>query len=111
MRRTTLIAVAAAALVVAAIGVVFVAKRTVRWNDARTMPPPRAAAVRAYAKGDSASGVRAVRLLAARYRAPAGYVDHQASQCFEFGALFRNGTGDDIDKVYVVAHLGNGGAG
>jgi soluble lytic murein transglycosylase-like protein len=70
MRRSALIAAVTAAAVAAGV-TVFLAKRTVRWNDARTMPPPLEAAVRAYAKGDSASGVRAVRLLAARYRAPA----------------------------------------
>jgi len=70
MRRRTLVA-ASVALVLAAIGVVYVAKRTVRWNDARTMPPPLEAAVRAYAKGDSAAGLQSVRLLLHRYRAPA----------------------------------------
>jgi len=71
MRRTTLIGVVFALLVVAGIGAGVIAKRTVRWNDARTMPPPLEAAVRAYAKGDSAAGLQAVRQLLRRYRAPA----------------------------------------
>src|SRR5262245_7505373 len=70
MRRSAVIAAAVAAAL-AALGTVYLAKRTVRWKDARTMPPPLEAAVRAYAKGDSASGVRGVKALLARYRAPA----------------------------------------
>jgi len=70
VRRAAVIAAVTAAALAAGVAV-FLAKRTVRWNDARTMPPPLTAAVRAYAKGDSASGIRAVKVLAARYRAPA----------------------------------------
>ena len=55
----------------AAAGAVLFAKRRVRWNDARTMPPPLEAAVRAYGRGDDGTGLLEVRRLLARYRAPA----------------------------------------
>ena len=71
MRRTVALTALLLALAGAGIGAVWFAKRTVRWNDARTMPPPLAAAVRAYAKGDAAGGLESVRELFRRYRAPA----------------------------------------
>jgi soluble lytic murein transglycosylase-like protein len=69
--RRIVIAVVVAALGAGAAGGLWFAKRTVRWNDARTMPPPLEAAVRAYGKGDDAAGLEAVRTLLRRYRAPA----------------------------------------
>jgi soluble lytic murein transglycosylase-like protein len=69
--RKLVIAVVVAALGAGAAGAVWFAKRTVRWNDARTMPPPLEAAVRAYGKGDDEAGLDAVRTLLRRYRAPA----------------------------------------
>jgi len=71
MRRTVALTAALLVLAGAGIGAVWFAKRTVRWNDARTMPPPLSAAVRAYAKGDAADGLESVRELLRRYRAPA----------------------------------------
>ena len=71
MRRILAVTAALIVLAAAAGGAVWFAKRTVRWNDARTMPPPLEAAVRAYAKGDTAAGMRSVRELLRRYRAPA----------------------------------------
>ena len=71
MRRFVTLTAALLVLAGAAIGAVWFAKRTVRWNDARTMPPPLAAAVRAYAKGDDTGGLASVRELLKRYRAPA----------------------------------------
>ncbi len=71
MRRTVAITAALLVLALAAIGAVWFAKRTVRWNDARTMPPPLTAAVRAYAKGDTVAGLASVREFLRRYRAPA----------------------------------------
>jgi len=69
--RRPLIAVGAAGALVLAGAAVFWAKRTIRWNDARTMPPPLSAAVRAYAHGDDDKGLAEVRRLLSRYRAPA----------------------------------------
>jgi len=69
--RRSLVAAGVAVAVVLAGAAVFWAKRTVRWNDARTMPPPLSAAVRAYARGDEARGLAEVRRLIERYRAPA----------------------------------------
>jgi soluble lytic murein transglycosylase-like protein len=71
MRRTLAITAALILLAAVAILAVRLAKRTVRWNDARTMPPPLTAAVRAYAKGDATAGLLSVRTLLRRYRAPA----------------------------------------
>ena len=71
MRRIIAVIAALIVLAAAAIGAMWFAKRTVRWNDARTMPPPLAASVRAYAKGDAAAGLESVRVLLRRYRAPA----------------------------------------
>lgn len=71
MRRTAALIAALLVIAVAAIGAIWFAKRTVRWNDARTMPPPLAAAVRAYAKGDAAAGLESARTMLRRYRAPA----------------------------------------
>jgi soluble lytic murein transglycosylase len=71
MRRSVLIAATLFLLAASAAGALWLAKRTVRWNDARTMPPPLEAAVRAYAKGDDAAGLGQVRRLLSRYRAPA----------------------------------------
>ena len=71
MRRKAAVAAALVVAVLVAIGAVVIAKRTIRWNDARTMPPPLEAAVRAYAKGDAAAGLQSVKLLLVRYRAPA----------------------------------------
>jgi soluble lytic murein transglycosylase-like protein len=59
------------ALVVAAAVLVWHELRTVRWNDARTMPPPLEAAVRAFATGEDARGLMEVDRLIERYRAPA----------------------------------------
>ena len=63
MRRTLAVVAALSVLAAAAGGAVWLAKRTVRWNDARTMPPPLTAAVRAYAKGDAAAGLASVHEL------------------------------------------------
>ena len=71
MRRTVTITAALLMVAGAGLGAFWFAKRTVRWNDARTMPPPLAAAVRAYAKGDTSGGLLSVRDLLRRYRAPA----------------------------------------
>jgi soluble lytic murein transglycosylase len=71
MRRILTVASALLVLAAAAGGAVWIAKRTVRWNDARTMPPPLEAAVRAYAKGDAAAGMASVEVMLRRYRAPA----------------------------------------
>ena len=71
MRRIVAASLALAALAGLAGGAVWFAKRTVRWRDARTMPPPLEAAVRAYAKGDDARGLDGVRTLLRRYKAPA----------------------------------------
>ncbi len=71
MRRTLAIIAALILLAATAIVAVRLAKRTIRWNDARTMPPPLAAAVRAYAKGDATAGLLSVRTSLRRYRAPA----------------------------------------
>ncbi len=71
MRRKGIIIVAIAAIAAAAVLAVVLARRTVRWNDARTMPPPLAAAVKAYGKGNGDEGRSAVRQLLRRYRAPA----------------------------------------
>jgi soluble lytic murein transglycosylase len=71
MRRTLTVVAALVVLAAAAGGAIWIAKRTVRWNDARTMPPPLEAAVRAYAKGDAAAGLASVREMLRRYRAPA----------------------------------------
>jgi len=71
MRRSVTVTAALLVLAGVALGAVWFAKRTVRWNDARTMPPPLAAAVRAYGKGDDAGGLASVRELLKRYRAPA----------------------------------------
>jgi len=71
MRRTQAIIVAVIVLAGGALGAAWLAKRTVRWKDARTMPPPLTAAVRAYAKGDTSAGLESVRVLLRRYRAPA----------------------------------------
>lgn len=71
MRRGALIA----SIVVGAVGVagvaVWVAKRTIRWNDARMMPPPLEAAVRAFSRDDGDAGLRHVDTFLLRYRAPA----------------------------------------
>ncbi len=71
-RTRRVLAIIAACGVLAAVAAVTIwnAKRTVRWNDARTMPPPLEAAVRAYAKGDAEAGLESVHLLLRRYRAP-----------------------------------------
>ena len=71
MRRTLAVVAALIVLAAAAAGGIWLAKRTVRWNDARTMPPPLEAAVRAYAKGDATAGLTSVREMLRRYRAPA----------------------------------------
>jgi soluble lytic murein transglycosylase len=71
VRRALTIIVGLVLCVATAGGAYWLAKRKVRWNDARTMPPPLSAAVRAYGKGDAASGLASVRTLLARYRAPA----------------------------------------
>src|SRR5262245_35897523 len=71
MRRSLTVIVVLILLLAAAGPAVWLAKRTVRWNDARTMPPPLEAAVRAYGKGDPAAGLAAVREMLRRYRAPA----------------------------------------
>jgi soluble lytic murein transglycosylase-like protein len=71
VRRTAAVLALIAALGAAAIAAYVIAKRTVRWNDARTMPPPLSAAVRAYAKGDGAAGLESIHLFLKRYRAPA----------------------------------------
>jgi soluble lytic murein transglycosylase-like protein len=71
LRRTIIVIAALIGLLGAAGAAVWLAKRTVRWNDARMMPPPLEAAVRAYAKGDAAAGLAAVREMLRRYRAPA----------------------------------------
>jgi len=71
MRRTKAVIAALVVLAAVAAVAVWVAKRTVRWNDARTMPPPLSDAVRAYAKGDTSAGLESVRRLLRRYRAPA----------------------------------------
>jgi soluble lytic murein transglycosylase-like protein len=71
MRRNKLVIAAAVVISASALGAVWYAKRTVRWNDARTMPPPLTAAVRAYAKDDGSTGLASIRTLLRRYRAPA----------------------------------------
>jgi soluble lytic murein transglycosylase-like protein len=71
MRRTLSVIAAVVVLAGGAFGAVWLAKRTVRWKDTRTMPPPLSAAVRAYAKSDDAEGLESVRVLLRRYRAPA----------------------------------------
>jgi soluble lytic murein transglycosylase-like protein len=71
VRRLPAIIVSVAVLAAAAGGALWLAKRKVRWNDARTMPPPLSAGVRAYAKGDAAAGLESVRAFLRRYRAPA----------------------------------------
>jgi len=71
MRRILAVIAVLSVLAVGAGGAVWLAKRTVRWNDTRSMPPPLAAAIRAYAKGDGAAGLAAVRETLRRYRAPA----------------------------------------
>src|SRR5262245_15197875 len=71
MRRTQVVIAALLVLAALAAGAIWLAKRTVRWNDSKTMPPPLAAAVRSYAKGDSTAGLESVRLFLRRYRAPA----------------------------------------
>jgi len=71
MRRIVAASVAVAALAAGAAGAVWLAKRTVRWKDARTMPPPLEAAVRAYTKGNDDRGLDSVRTFLRRYRAPA----------------------------------------
>ena len=71
MRRAVLAACVAGALLLAGTAAVLWAKRTIRWNDARTMPPPLAAAIKAYAAGDDDRGLAEVRRLLRRYRAPA----------------------------------------
>lgn len=70
MRRVLAAIAVCIVLLAVGAGAIWIAKRTVRWNDARTMPPPLEAAVRAYAKGDAAAGLESVRLLLRRYRAP-----------------------------------------
>lgn len=70
-RRTRLVAILAGAAVLAAAAVVWSLERPIRWKDARTMPPPLEAAVRAYAKGNDAVGLAEVRRMLERYRAPA----------------------------------------
>lgn len=71
MRRPVALTVLIVVLASAGIGAYWFAKRTVRWTDPLTMPPPLATAVRAYAKGDTASGLSLVREMLRRYRAPA----------------------------------------
>jgi soluble lytic murein transglycosylase-like protein len=71
MRRTLTVVAALILIGAAAGGAIWIAKRTVRWNDVRMMPPPLEAAVRAYAKGDATAGLAAVRVMLRRYRAPA----------------------------------------
>jgi soluble lytic murein transglycosylase len=71
MRRPVIAAALVTALAAAGAGTVWIAKRSIRWNDARTMPPPLESAVRAYAQGDDAAGLESVRTLLRRYRAPA----------------------------------------
>lgn len=71
MRRGVVVIAGLAVIAAGAIGAIVVAKRTVRWNDARRMPPPLERAVQAYAKGDSQTGLAEARTLFKRYRAPA----------------------------------------
>ena len=71
MRRALLVIVGLVLAAAMAAGAYWLAKRKVRWNDARTMPPPLSAAVRAYGKGDAGTGEASVRTLLTRYRAPA----------------------------------------
>jgi soluble lytic murein transglycosylase len=71
MRRAFTIAAIVGLLAAAVAGGWYLTHRRVRWNDARTMPPPLAAAVRAYGKGDAAGGLASVRAFLRRYRAPA----------------------------------------
>ena len=49
--------------------------------------------------------------LAEGHRLPAGQRHLQGAQSRKRHALFIRRTGDDIDQIDVVAHLGNGGAG
>ena len=71
MRRLVAGIVALVLLAAAAAGVFALATRRIRWNDARTMPPPLDLAVRSYAKGDQAAALESVRKFLKRYRAPA----------------------------------------
>ncbi len=71
MRRPVALTIALLVLAGTATGAFWFAKRTIRWNDTRTMPPPLAAAVRGYASGDPAAGLGSVREFLQRYRAPA----------------------------------------
>lgn len=71
LRRILVVFAVVVALAGAALGTAWIVKRPIRWKDARTMPPPLEAAVRAYAKGDASSGLESVREFLRRYRAPA----------------------------------------
>jgi soluble lytic murein transglycosylase-like protein len=96
VRRFPAIVVATAVLASAAGGALWLAKRKVRWNDARTMPPPLSAAVRAYAKGDSTSGLDSVRVFLKRYRAPAW---ESRARVLAAAHLARDGKDRDIVDV------------
>jgi soluble lytic murein transglycosylase len=71
VRRLALASVLAGAVLLAGAAAVFWAKRTIRWNDARTMPPPLEAAVKAFTQGNDERGLHEVERLLERYRAPA----------------------------------------
>src|SRR6188474_1001068 len=70
MRRSTIVVCLAVAVALVC-GTFWIVKRTVRWNDARTMPPPLEAAVRAFSKGDEARGLGGIATFLRKYRAPA----------------------------------------
>lgn len=76
-------------------GAYWLAKRTVRWNDARTMPPPLEAAVRAYGKGDDDAGARNVAGFLRRYRAPAW---EARARVLAATHLVRDGHPSDVTK-------------
>jgi hypothetical protein len=46
-----------------------------------------------------------LRHLLKRDRTPARQIDHQTSQGLQLGALVRNGAGDDVDQIDVIAQL------
>jgi peptidoglycan lytic transglycosylase len=71
VRRAVVVGGVLGAVLLAGAAAVLWAKRTIRWNDARTMPPPLEAAVKAYSGGNDDRGLAEVRRLLERYRAPA----------------------------------------